>query len=116
MATPRRAVAMGFIAALAAVGMTAAPALAAKPAGNWEAIVGHHFRTKGEASAEAAQAQHKGFQTVIQTIHRNDVEVEIANGLPDKRAAEGVCAKADARGLHCSAEQELHGVTKHFGG
>jgi hypothetical protein len=112
----RRIVAMGFIAALAAVGVTASPALAAKPAGNWEALAGHHFRTKQEASSAAAQAQHKGFQTVIQTIHGSDIEVEIANGLPNKRAAENVCARAQAKGVHCSTEQEHHGVTKAFGG
>ena len=112
----RRVVAISCIAAFAAVGITAAPAFADKPGGNWEAIVGHHFRTQRDAIAEAAQARQKGLPTVIQTIRHNDIEVEIANGLPNKRAAEGVCAKADAKGLHCSAEQEMHGVTKRFGG
>jgi hypothetical protein len=112
----RRAVTVCSLATAVSLGITASPAFADKPSGNWEAIAGHHFRTRQQANAEAALAQHKGFQTVIQTIHGDDIEVEIANGLPSRQAAEHVCAKARARGLDCSAEQEHHGVTKRFGG
>jgi hypothetical protein len=108
--------------AAASIAVSAAPALAesshglARPPGNWEALAGHHFRNKQQANAEAALAQHKGFQTVIQTIRSGDIEVEIANGLPNRHAAEHVCAKASGKGLPCEAEQENHGVTKVFGG
>jgi hypothetical protein len=120
--TTWRAVTLCSVAAVASIAMTAAPALAeqshgnGKPQGNWEALAGHHFRNKQQANAEAVLAQHKGFQTVIQTIHSNDIEVEIANGLSSRQAAEHVCARAEAKGLSCETEQEHHGVTKRFGG
>jgi hypothetical protein len=102
-------------AAMVTVGLTAlvAPAVPAA-SGRWEVILGH-FATDQQASAAAARAEQHGYRAVIQPIGPGNVEVEIAAGLPDAAAADSVCGQARAAGLHCSTEQEFHGIPAAWG-
>jgi hypothetical protein len=102
-------------AAMVTLGLVglAAPAVPAAT-GRWEVILGH-FSTDQEASAAAARAEQHGYRAVIQPIGPGNVEVEIAAGLPDAAAADSVCGQARAAGLHCSTEQEFHGIPAAWG-
>jgi hypothetical protein len=111
---PARVMASGFLAAALLVGGTAAPALAAAKHGRWEVILGH-FKTRQAAQAAQAHAQSRGYKAVIQPIGPGNVEVEIANGLASRAAANSFCSRAKSRGLHCSVEQEFHGFPPGWG-
>jgi SPOR domain len=105
--------------ALLLVGGGTSPALAAKQAaparrGRWEVILGH-FRTRPAAEAARTQAQSRGYKAVIQPIGPGNVEVEIANGLATRGEATTFCSRARSRGLHCSVEQEFHGIPRDWG-
>jgi SPOR domain len=111
---PARMTATGLLAVALLVGGTAAPAVAAAKQGRWEVILGH-FKTRQAAQAAQAHAQSRGYKAVIQPIAPGNVEVEIANGLASKAAASKVCSRARSRGVHCSVEQEFHGIPLGWG-
>jgi hypothetical protein len=102
-----RLLAGGSLVALLAIG---APAGA--DGGHWEAFLGH-FGSQGEAKAVASKANSHHIATLIQKISGSNWEVEVANGLSSKAAAESKCGPARHAGLHCSAEVEFHGNQWH---
>jgi hypothetical protein len=94
-------------------GIGASPALAAS-SHPWEAT-SPHYTSRQQADSVAARAQPRGVKTVIQVISPHNIEVEYANGFPNRHPAEAVCAKVQSKGLPCRVEREGHGVPPGWG-